>query len=152
MAYYRIICDGSGLCLDVPGFSREEGLQIQQYFPNRGVNQLWEVEFIQGPPPVDPPPGMAKIRSANSALVLDIRGNSVDDHGVVQQYHENGGENQLWVLESDGFRSFTIGAFNSRGAKVLDVIGASNDPGAKLQTFRAKNSVNQQFRLEVVYF
>ena len=155
MPFSRITSVASGLCLDVPQFSRDDGVQIQQYRPTGGINQVWDLGLGTDPFGRQSSYFGFTIINANSRLVLDIRGGLQGDHSIVQQYHATGGSNQNWLFDSHGDAEWTITAFTpqfSLSGQVLDVVGASNAPGAKIQTFRSKGSPNQKWRLEVVYF
>ena len=152
MPMYRITSVASGLCLDVPGFSKAESVQIQQYNPNRGLNQVWYLQKAINRAGF-PSPGV-KIRSADSALVLDVRGGLQGDHTIVQQYHDTGGSNQQWYFDSNGDGEWTISALNpdfTVSNQVLDVVAGSTDPGAKIQTFSSHGSPNQKWVLQVMY-
>ncbi|MFI6226215.1 RICIN domain-containing protein [Micromonospora echinospora] len=87
----------SGMCLDVPGGSGDNKLQVQQYHCNGGANQKWE--YLPGQYP-----GFGKFRNVASQKCLDVRDTSTSVGAIVQQYHCMEVPNQQWTYpQADGF-------------------------------------------------
>src|SRR4029078_1863675 len=90
----------SGQCLDVPGASRNAGIQIQQYPirlgvlnpPDADANQLWQIEIA----PIYHAADARKITNVHSNLVLDVRDSRVGDNGIIQQDVSDDEYNQRW--------------------------------------------------------
>jgi hypothetical protein len=89
---------GTGLVLDVRGFGTTNGTPIDQFPDKRSIddpnsdtrNQQWNII------PADN--GYYKITSVWSGKVLDIPGFSQDNGAKLQQFDDNGGNNQQWQL------------------------------------------------------
>ncbi|TDU87213.1 ricin-type beta-trefoil lectin protein [Kribbella voronezhensis] len=54
---YHLVNRNSGKCLDVPGASTADGLQLQQYTCNGTAAQSFRVNPVDGTPPTEPPAG-----------------------------------------------------------------------------------------------
>jgi len=84
------------MVLDVPGLSKAPQTKIQQWSPNGGANQQWQLRR-----------NAANIKmgyiilSVNSGLVLDVADFSKAPGTIIQQFPENGGVNQQWILKAD---------------------------------------------------
>jgi len=94
--FYKIRCALSNEVLDVPGFATGNGVIIQQYPENGGLNQQWLLVNVGNE--------FYKIVSRSSAKVLDVPGFVTGDGAMIQQYTDNGGINQHWhlsLLEAD---------------------------------------------------
>jgi len=106
--YFQVRSRSSGLVLDVEHSSGDDHARILQWPDNGGENQHWEFVPVDVPPPDLPFPvlggGMRfyKLRSRASGKVLDVPGRSADPGALLQQYSDNGGNNQLWQLISVG--------------------------------------------------
>jgi hypothetical protein len=103
--FFKVRSLSSGLVLDVRGASHDDHAVIQQYTDNGGHNQHWQFIPVDAPPPDLPFPVLGgtrffKIRSRSSGKVLDVPGRNADAHVQLQQYGDNGGNNQLWQLIS----------------------------------------------------
>jgi hypothetical protein len=94
--HFRIVNTKSNLSLDVPGLSKDAGVQIQQWITKPDhpdfPNQEWEFIKI----------GQSyAIRSTFSKMVLDVKDASTDNGAAVIQFPLNAkGDrgNQLWIL------------------------------------------------------
>ena len=129
---FKILSVSSGLLLDVPDGAATQGEQIQQWAENGAPSEIWELETVAG--------GYYMIRSTLTGLVLQVKGNSKDDHAPIQQATATSAENQHWTFEPVtlpphelGLPTVTYYKIKSRSSgKVLDVPGHSADGGAKL--------------------
>jgi hypothetical protein len=88
------------------------------------------------------------IMSRASGLVLDIPDASNDPGVQVQQYPENGGDNQKWRLEPVGDNSWKIRSVSS--GLVLDVEHASGDNHARVIQWPDTGGRNQQWGFDLV--
>jgi hypothetical protein len=146
-----IVNYGSGLCLDVPGLSTDDGVLIQQYALNYGDNQHWQ---IQSATP-DPLAADSKftITSINSSKCLDIPDGDNADGIQLQQFRCHGGPNQQWVFEpvSPDQLDPSYGRYyfvrNVASGKYLDVPGGSGDSGTIIQQFQFNGGDNQKWKI-----
>ena len=90
--YFQIVNQNSQKCLDVTGRATYNGALIQQWDCTGGSNQAWQLIAREiGPGAFD-----WEIQNQGSHLVLDVRGASKLNGGLIQQWAFNGGWNQLW--------------------------------------------------------
>jgi hypothetical protein len=134
---FEIISVNSGLVLDVPAFSTEPGVLIQQWTENGGANQQWTIHR-----PAGFPTGY-EIVSVNSGLVLDVPAFSTEPGVLIQQWTENGGANQQWNIKGKDSTTYEIVSVNS--GLVLDVPAFSTQPGAQIQQWTENGGSNQQW-------
>lgn len=147
----QIVSKNSGKVLDVSGASIADGAPVIQYHQNNGANQAWSFEFVSG----NSKNCFYKIRSVNSGKLLDVNGASMADGAQIIQYHDNGGQNQVWDLISTGQYAnygqnnnnevFKIVSANS--GKLLDVNGASMADGAPIIQYYDNGGQNQLWSL-----
>lgn len=133
----ELINQYSGLCLDVPGFSTADGIQIQEYACNNGSNQRWVIVHDTG---TSPNAGPFTIVSENSGKCLDVRSGNTADGAAVQQYHCQNSPNQQWNL---GVYSGVFTLFNVNSNKCIDVPGFSLFSGTKIQQYTCNAGGNQ---------
>jgi hypothetical protein len=86
------------------------------------------------------------IRARHSGKVLDVVGKSQSDKANVQQFEDNGGDNQRFCLFPLDDGTYIIAARHS--GKVLDVAGASTSNRANVLQFRFHGGENQRFEIE----
>lgn len=127
----------TGKVLDVAGWSREDGANVQQWSFAGQQNQRWDV--------IDVGRGEVAIVSQNSGRVLDVSGFSTSNGGNVQQYRWSGQNNQRWRIEADGSGTTRIVNVNSR--KCLDVREKSRDDGANIHQWDCNGDRSQRWRL-----
>ena len=102
--YFQIQSQVSKLFLGVVGASHSTGAQIQQGPNTGGHEQHWQLISVTEPPTNLPFPVLQavpqffKIQSRLSGLVFDVPGRSASPKTFIQQYTDNGGNNQLWQL------------------------------------------------------
>ncbi|MFE6865005.1 RICIN domain-containing protein [Kitasatospora sp. NPDC057692] len=114
-------------CLEVAGWSTDNGAPIQQWSCHGGNNQLWRA--AGGP-----------VVNEHSGKCLEIGGWSTDNGAPAQQWDCNGGANQNWVWTR------TPGGYTLRNAwsgKCLDVPGAGYVNGVRIQQWDCWNGNNQ---------
>lgn len=79
-------------CLDVSGWSRDNGAEIIQWDYHGGDNQRWRLV------PVGDDPGYYYLRSIHSDKCLDVYGWSRENGTAIVQWDCHGGDNQKWQL------------------------------------------------------
>lgn len=148
----------SGLALDLPNGTAEDGVRMQVWSPARQPNQLFRllpISVAGGPaynnrpsvPPVNVSgpgfsgPGQYEIESAITGKVLDLRR---DDNRTVQQWGRGGVRNQRWNLESAGGDFYYIRS--AENGAYVGIEGAGN--GARVvATQRGGNRNDQTWRM-----
>lgn len=143
-----IVNRNSALCLDVPGFSGDDGQRIQQYQLNYGDNQRWMIQ-----PTDDAPLGPAKtytIRSVSSRKCLDVPDGNPADQVPINQFACNGGANQQWrFIPVNEFGQMTnfFEIVNQATGKCIDVPDASRQSAQPIQQFTPNGGSNQMWKL-----
>lgn len=133
-----IIGKGSGRCVDVDGWSRDNGAKIQIWkCGNSQNNQLWRLQKTGD---------YYLIISLNSGKCLDVSGSSRDNNAVVHQWDCHGGENQQWRLRKSGNYYEIV---SRRSNKCLDVKDKKTGDGAALQQYDCWKGDNQLFKLTI---
>ncbi|ERI04546.1 RICIN domain-containing protein [Atopobium sp. oral taxon 810] len=154
----------SGLVLDVTGAKAANGTNVQQYVQNGTAAQRWYVDWV------NEQKGQARLRSALVGnFVLDVSGARSTNGTNLQIYKSNGTNAQIWNLVdvlagfagvSDPTESLHSAGnagvqpeagsytFTSRSSSLaVDIAGASNKAGAKVQLYRKNNTMAQGFYL-----
>ena len=141
----------SGLVLDVPGFSTDDGAPIQQHTWNGGSNQMWDLLPVSVSASISPyGSGFFKIRSQATGKLLTAPTQQPQPAQVVQQADQDL-PNQVWYLllqnmdNSGGQYRFSI--INIDSGLVLDVPGFSTDGGTLIQEFSFNGGTNQLWYL-----
>ena len=147
----------SGLCLDIPNGSMDNGVIVQQYACHGGANQLW---FKR---PVD-----ADVRAngswdfyweyvnLNSGLCLDVANGSTADGAQIVQYECHQGANQAWreyrhvYYGSDMREYYTVSLYNRNSGKCLDIPESSLQP-VPVEQYTCHYGDNQQFYANKVH-
>jgi ricin-type beta-trefoil lectin protein/IgA peptidase M64 len=88
--WYRIVCENSGMVLDVKGGSKDPFAPVQQYPWHNGDNQKFFVEHVGG--------GYFRLIAKHSGLALDIDHASPNAGAQLLQFPWSGANNQLWRL------------------------------------------------------
>jgi hypothetical protein len=119
---YALAAAHSGLCADVPRFSKDDGVAIMQWNCNGELNQTWRLE---------PKGEHYQVIAAHSNKCLDVSGVSMDDGALVQQWTcGTGGQeepgNQLWGIKqvASGYQLIA-----KHSGKCLTMLDASTEPG-----------------------
>jgi hypothetical protein len=132
----------SGMALDIPGFSTDDNVLIQQYPINGGVNQRWIFKKLSG----DDANAIYSLTNQGSQKCMDVPGGSKDSQVKIQQFKCHGGPDQQWRFTpaEDGF--FVI--YNVYSGLCLDIPGSSTDWGTLVQQFGFNNGTNQKWRVQ----
>jgi hypothetical protein len=87
---YELVASHSRKCLDVNGWSTDDGTPLIQLDCHGGDNQVWSLEATGD--------GYSRIISRHSGKCLDVSGGSTDDGASIIQWQCHGGANQKWLL------------------------------------------------------
>jgi hypothetical protein len=121
---YYIVNEGSGLQLEVSGWSKADGASVVQWNSTSGpynFNQQWAVTDMGG--------GLLTLRPVHSDKSLDVYGWSKEDGSAVVQWSYTGNPNQQWKVSAAGGGAYKIKSNFSD--KVLTV--ADTKAGTTLQ-------------------
>lgn len=126
----------SGKCVDVPGKSVDDGVQLTQYTCNGGMNQAYWFKDLGG--------GYVQLMAEHSGKCVDVANNSTANGNPVVQWPCGSGSNQQWQLQDagDGY----VRLVSRLSGKCLDVSGGSTADGAKLVQWTCGSGTNQQYR------
>ncbi|MCU1220183.1 MAG: glycoside hydrolase family 16 [Candidatus Angelobacter sp.] len=139
-AWYNVVNQNSGACVDANGFGTANGTAVQQWAcDNAQVNQEWQFQ------PTDS--GFFKVVNRNApAEVWDVTNVGTTNGSLIQLWQFGGGTNQQWQPVSLGNGTFK---FVGRGSsRCLDVPGASTANGARLQIFDCNGTGAQAWTLK----
>ncbi|SCL71088.1 beta-galactosidase [Micromonospora citrea] len=134
---HSVVNRASGKALDVPGWSRDTGVQLIQWSPNGGANQVWLMAGAAG--------GVTTMTSVHSQLLADVEGASTADGARVIQWTAHGGGNQQWrvVAVSTDF----VKLVNVRSGRVLGVADRATTDGAAVVQQSDTGDPSQHWRL-----
>jgi beta-glucanase (GH16 family) len=135
---YIIQAKHSDLVLDIPGSSKDNGVQVQQYTRNNTAAQQFKLEPVSA--------GWYTIVNVGSGKALEVYNQYFWLNGTkVQQWDKYTGDNQLWSLEALAGDYYKI--TNKASGKVLDVAGISYASGAGIQQWDNLDQDNQKWKL-----
>jgi hypothetical protein len=129
----------SSKCLDVPGASLSDGVQLQQFGCHGGTNQQWRIEPVGA--------DTYQVKSVSSGKCLDVWGASIDDLAAVTQFTCHGGTNQLWRLDASPLPGQTVTLSSARSGKCLDVAASSWADSARTYQYFCHSGGNQRWLL-----
>jgi len=115
----------SGLCLDIQG----DRLVVNQHHAGK-AEQQWQWNKSKD----------AIENLAQPGKVLDVVSNAKTAGAEVCSWNAHGGDNQKWELDYCPVKYFTIRS--GMCDKVLDITGASKNPGAKVILYQKKSGGN----------
>lgn len=154
--YYDIRPVASGLCLDVGGWSRDNGAPVVQWGCHGGANQQWQPRFVgycgkqQGSLQERP---CYAFKNLHSGKCLDVPGGDPVPGNKMMQWECNYSRAQVFtVLTQPGgyddlkftLLSATSDLWQSR-FRCLDVPSARRDWGLRLQIWNCNGNVAQAF-------
>ena len=130
-----------GIVLDVTGYSKKAGANVEIWNDNGGKNQQWTITW-------DSTVDAYAITSVNSGLFLDASGAKATNGANLIQYTGNSGKNQRWtiVADGDGYRICSL----MDPSFVVDIEGYSSKPGANVELYKANGGANQRFTFNEV--
>jgi hypothetical protein len=127
----------SGLVLDVPGGSTDNGVQLHQWERNDTSAQQFSLMPVSG--------GLYKIVNVGNGKALEIDINRLaDDGGKVQQADFEGKFRQLWIINEVEMDYYKIVNYASK--KALDVAEFSREPGGLIQQWTDSGGANQRWK------
>jgi hypothetical protein len=138
-AWYNVINQNSGACVDATGFGTTNGTKIQQWACGNGqVNQEWQFH------PTDS--GFYEVVSRGApGEGWDVTNRGTTNGSLIQLWAPGGGTNQQWQPVTNANGNVT---FVGRGSgRCLDVPGASTANGVQLQIFDCNGTGAQGWRL-----
>ena len=138
-AWYNVVNQNSGSCVDAKGFGTTNGTVVQQWAcGNQQSNQEWQFQ------PTDS--GFFKVVSRGaSAEAWDVTNVGTTNNSLIQLWQFGGGTNQQWQPVSLGNGLFK---FVGRGSsRCLDVPAASTANGVQLQIFDCNGTGAQSWSL-----
>jgi hypothetical protein len=149
--YYVVVNEQSGYALDVTGAAARQGTNVQQFTQNKTNAQRWVVK--------DNTDGSFTLISSLSAqLALDIWGAKDADGTNVQIHGTNKTPAQSFFFipvnpqvasSSDTVDGVYTIVSALPGSPVLDIPGASDSSGARLQLYTANNTAAQMFDIRL---
>jgi glucosylceramidase len=139
-AWYNVINQNSGACVDAAGFGTTNGTAVQQWAcGNQQFNQEWQFQ------PTDS--GYYKVVSRGAqAEVWDATNFGTNNGTPIQLWQFGGGTNQQWQPISLGNGVFEFVDRASSG-RCLDVPGASTANGMRLEIFDCNGTGAQKWVL-----
>ncbi len=136
-AWYQVINQNSGSCVDNISWSTANGAAVQQWgCGNDQFNQEWQ--FL----PTDS--GYYRIVNRTSGLVWNDPGNSTAWGTGIQQTSYGGSTSEQWIPQQVG-GSFQF--VNRYSGLCLDTPGSSTQNGARLQQYTCNSTGAQMFQL-----
>lgn len=136
---YSLVSVKSGRVLDVMGYSRDDGANVQLFKYYGTNNQRWHIV----------PAGSDSFRliSLNSGKCLDAENTDKRDPANVRQFSCGAGGYQIWTLKSNPQAGQIFRIASKKSGKVLDISASSRSDGADIQLFRTHGRANQLWTL-----
>jgi hypothetical protein len=132
---YTLVNVGSGLCLDVPGGSTSDGVQLAQNGCGGGAGQTWNLSAASG--------GVV-LKAAVSGKCAGVKDASTSAGKAVQQETCSGASSQTWQLVASGSNYRVV---NANGGKCLNVKDSSTSAGALVQQNSCDSVTSKQWTL-----
>src|SRR5713101_7307569 len=138
-AWYNVVNENSGSCVDARKFGTANGTAVQQWAcGSQQVNQEWQFQPTSG--------GFFKVVGRNAqSEVWDVTHVGTANGSLIQTWTYGGGLNQQWQPVSTGNGTFKFVARNS--GRCRDLPAASTANGVQLQIFDCNGSSAQSFKL-----
>lgn len=135
--YYKIINRNSGMALDIPNHSTNDGTQLDQWTYSGADNQLWKI--------LNAGDGYFKMISKENGKAIDVLGNSTANGAAIIQWPFNEGNNQQWSIQDAGGGFFKI--INRNSGQAMDVTSSSTTNGSPILQWPYGSSSNQQWEI-----
>ena len=136
---YRIVARHSGKALEVGGFSKANGSNVQQWGYAWGENQRWAVTHLGN--------NQYSIVGAQSGKALDVAGWGTSSGSNVHIWTYGGAANQKWILTATSGGYYRLTPTHATGM-CLDVSGYSSNDGANVQIWSYGGGNNQQWAFQ----
>lgn len=133
---YLLRAQHSNKCLEVGGWSTQNGGNIMQWDCHGGANQLWRV--------LDAGNGYWALQNVHSGKCLDVEGVWTHSGANIHQWDCTGGDNQA-VKAADMGNGIYHMAFRHSGI-CIDVQNPDN--GSNIYQYSCHDGANQKFRFE----
>jgi hypothetical protein len=138
-AWYNVVNQNSGKCVDATGRGTTNGTTVQQWScGSQQTNQEWQFQATDS--------GYYKVVNRNApSEVWDVTNNGTGNGSLIQLWSYGGGTNQQWqpVLLGNGYYKMV-----GRGSgRCLDVPGASTTNGVQLQIYDCNGTAAQAWKL-----
>ena len=127
--------------VDLAGASMDNCANIGLWNDNGGINQKFEVKYIEN--------GYYTISSACSEKMLDVAWASKANGANVEQYMDNGGDNQKWLIKDAGNGYYYV--VSKCNDLYLDITGGIIANGTNIEMWQDNGGgKNQKFKFEGV--
>jgi hypothetical protein len=138
-AWYNIVNQNSGSCVDASGWGTANGTTVQQWScGSQQANQEWEFQAAGN--------GAYSIVNRNApSEVWDVTNVGTADGSLLQLWTYGGGSNQQWTPVSLGNGYYKLVGVGS--GRCLDTPAASTANGVQLQIYDCNGTGAQAFKL-----
>jgi hypothetical protein len=135
---FRLMNKKSGKFLDVAGGSTENGGDAVQNPKSAGTatSQDWSLDYDTA--------GYQRLVNKKSSKVLEVPSESTADGAVLDQWSDNGGDHQSWLVIDLGGGAYRVK--NKKSGKYLGVVGGASTDGAAVEQ-RASTTGDEQIWL-----
>ena len=139
-AWYNVVNQNSGSCVDAAGWGTTNGTAVQQWAcGNQQNNQEWQLQATDS--------GYYRVVNRNApSLVWDVTNVSTSPGALIQLWSYGGGHNQQWQPQSLGNGFYRM--VNRNSGLCLDVPGASTANGVQLQQWTCNGSGAQAWNFK----
>lgn len=137
---------GDVRCLDVSGYSSNEGASVIQYDYKGSLNQQWVFERVNYTHPIVDG-GVYYIKNYNSNLYMDVLDGKDANGTNVRQWNGNGADAQRFKVVSTGDGYYKLVSQAGGKKRVIDVNGNSASNGANISLYDDRGTDNQKFKL-----
>ncbi|WP_230985074.1 pectate lyase [Microbispora oryzae] len=134
---YRLVNAASGLCLEVPGGSTSDGVQLDQRGCASVADQTWNLT-AQG--------GGFRLAAAHSGKCAGVKDASTSAGKAVQQESCTGAASQTWQLTLVSGSTYQF--VNANGGKCLNVKDSSTAVGALVQQNSCDSVTSKRWTLQ----
>ncbi|MEX0171257.1 RICIN domain-containing protein [Streptomyces sp. LMG1-1-1.1] len=129
----RMVNLNSNACLEVGGWSTDNGAGVNQWACHDGNNQLWAVV----------PYGAGNlVYNAHSGKCLEVKGWSTANGAQIGQWDCHGGANQQWTVSTSNHHFSLV---NVNSGKCLEIGGWRTDNGAPATQWDCHWGENQRW-------
>ncbi len=136
---YRIVARHSGKALEVGGFGKANGSNVQQWGYAWGENQRWAVTHLGN--------NQYSIVGAQSGKALDVAGWGTSAGSNVHIWTYGAAANQKWTITATSGGYYRLTPTHATGM-CLDVSGVSSSDGANVHIWDYVGGNNQQWAFQ----
>ncbi|EFM11780.1 glycoside hydrolase family 5 [Paenibacillus curdlanolyticus YK9] len=138
--------------IDNISFSTQKARYVKMYGTQRGTSygySLWDFEVYAVGSTNEPAPitsgSVYKLTAQHSGKALDVAGGAVNDGANVQQWSDNGSDEQKWKVISVGDGYYKL--ISQKSGKALEVAGFATNDGANVQQWTDTGQSNQKWKI-----